>query len=218
VIDGRPDEARHLGDEIAGLVLGDIEGERRAAMAAHLLQCASCRHEYDELSATVEELLPAVPAVQPPIGFDQRVLGRLGTLSGRRARRRRWWLAGAAATLVAVAAGAAGWFAATGTDTAGGEVAALELTETGTPVGTVSISDVEGDTVMVVAVVDAPEDVSYMCRTTLDDGTVVEAEPWQPGAGAWLVPLPYSEPDDVALVELLVDGTDQVWSTASFDA
>ena len=62
-------------------------------MAAHVLRCAACRHEYDELAATVEDLLPAVPGVQPPLGFDERVLARLGATrppAPTHGSRRRW--------------------------------------------------------------------------------------------------------------------------------
>ena len=103
------DEGRdeHLGDDVVELVLGTVDGDRRARMAAHVLRCAACRHEYDELAATVEDLLPAVPAVQPPLGFDERVLARIAagrTPAPTRADRRRWtWVAVAAAALVALA-------------------------------------------------------------------------------------------------------------------
>ena len=74
------DEGRdeHLGDDVVEFVLGTVDGDRRARMAAHVLRCAACRHEYDELAATVEDLLPAVPGAQPPLGFDERVLARIG--------------------------------------------------------------------------------------------------------------------------------------------
>ena len=43
---------------------------------------------------------------------------------------------------------------------------------------------------MVVAIVAAPDGVSYLCRTTFADGTTSESEAWPPGNGAWIVDLP----------------------------
>ena len=76
------------------------------------------------------------------------------------------------------------------------------------------VSDVDGDRVMVVAIVEAPPGVSYTCRLRLADGSVVDSHPWQPGAGAWIVPLPGAA--DVTDVDLVVTGTDHVWSSATF--
>ncbi|MCU1359767.1 MAG: hypothetical protein JWN99_1056, partial [Ilumatobacteraceae bacterium] len=56
----------------------------------------------------------------------------------------------------------------------------------------------------------------YRCRTTFSDGTVTESDPWPDGYGAWIVPLPGSSNVDVRSVQLVVDGTDHVWSSASF--
>ena len=81
-----------------------------------------------------------------------------------------------------------------------------------------SISDVDGERVMVVAIVTAPDGVSYLCRTTFADGTTTDSEAWPPGSGAWIVALPASTTSPVETVDLVVDGTDHVWSSASFDA
>ncbi len=103
-----------------------------------------------------------------------------------------------------------------GTPSRVGDVSELQLANGGETVGTVSVADVHGRSVMVVALVDAPEGVSYRCHTTFVDGTSVDSEAWPPGSGAWLVPLPSGSHPDVARVDLVVDGTDDVWSTASF--
>jgi hypothetical protein len=228
--EGRDEERDERTDDhvdVVALVLGDVEGQRRSAMAAHLLACPTCRSEYDEVSTAVAALLPAVPAVQPPIGFDEQVLGRLGRGArpsasappgrGTPLRHRRAWLAGAAAA-VAIAVGAVGgWWATRVDDDAISDVSPLELVNGGEAVGTVSIGDVDGAPLMVVAVVDAPDGVSYLCRTTFTDGTTADSEAWPPGSGAWIVPLPADGADTVRSVDLVVDGTDHVWSTATFD-
>ncbi len=215
----RPDE--HLGDDIAALVLGDVDGGRRAAMAAHVLRCAECRRDYDELAETVEGLLVAVPGVQPPIGFDERVLARLApsrSMPRRRAPRRSAWMIGVAAALVAVVVALGAWAVTRpggGDSAAAGDIATLHLSDGGTPVGTVSVSEVDGRTVMVVALVTAPDEIRYYCRARLADGTMVESEAWPAGSGAWIVPLPDASAP-VTSVEVLPEGTDHIWSAASF--
>ncbi len=207
----------HLGDDVVELVLGTVDGDRRARMAAHVLRCATCRHEYDELAATVEDLLPAVPGAQPPIGFDERVLARLPVATPAPASptsRRRWWLwtAVAAAAVIALFVPFAIWNSRDDGDA--GEVATLHLSRDGTAVGTVSVSELDGRGVMVVALVGAPEDVSYYCRIRFADGSSVESESWPAGNGAWIVPL--DDTHEVTSVDVLPDGTEKVWSAASF--
>jgi predicted anti-sigma-YlaC factor YlaD len=202
--------------DVMSLVLGEVDSKRRTEMAAHVLQCSTCRRDYDEMAVTVRELLAAVPAVQPPLGFDQRVLGRLNVseVPGRTSRMR--WLAGAAAAVIAVVAVLGWWITTDRQQESTGAVSALELVDGGGGVGTVSIGEVEGKSVMVVALVSAPNGVSYRCRTTFADGSMSESEPWPSGSGAWIVPLPASSDSHVDTVDLVVDGTTHVWSTASF--
>jgi hypothetical protein len=166
------------------------------------------------------DLLPAVPGAQPPIGFDERVLARLAVgASGkpRRSRRRRTWVvAAAAAALLALLIPLGVWVATRDDATpASGDVATLRRTRDGTAVGTVSLGDVEGAPVMVVAIVGAPADVSYYCRINFTDGSTFDSESWPSGNGAWIVPLDAGGPP-VASVDLLPDGTEKVWSAADF--
>jgi hypothetical protein len=215
---GPPDDP-HLGDAVVDLVLGDVDPGRRATMAAHLLRCSTCRREYDELAATVEDLLPGVPAVQPPLGFDERVLGRLAadgpTPAGPPLRRWRWAMT-AAAVLVAALVPVGLWAVSRsdGTDVSAGSVATLHRTRDDAPVGTVSVTDVDGAAVMVVALVGAPEDVAYYCRTRFADGSSSDSESWPAGNGAWVVPLPAAA--DVTAVEVIPAGTEKIWSSATF--
>ena len=64
--------------DAVALALGQLDGHERAVAAEHVLTCRDCRHEFDEVNSIVGELLPAVPAVQPKLGFDVEVLQRLG--------------------------------------------------------------------------------------------------------------------------------------------
>jgi hypothetical protein len=65
-------------DVAAELALGVLTGRERALALAHLDQCESCRENVRQLTMTGEELLGLLPAVEPPPGFETRVMDRLG--------------------------------------------------------------------------------------------------------------------------------------------
>ena len=130
---------QEFSDVAAELALGVLTGRERAQALAHLDHCASCREEVGQLTATGEGLLGLLPSVEPPAGFEARVMDRLGLAApapspasqaswisrisprGRKPARRaadgqarpagrtRRALALAAVTLAVVAAGLGGW-------------------------------------------------------------------------------------------------------------
>lgn len=64
------------------LAAGGLCGEDRAAAITHLARCSSCQQEVNALAAITDRLLLLSPAVEPPVGFEQRVLAALpGELS-----------------------------------------------------------------------------------------------------------------------------------------
>jgi putative zinc finger protein len=91
-------EIRELATEVA---LGMSSGDERARVLDHLSRCPACRAELDELSEVADELLLLAPPREPPVGFETRVLDRVG----RRPARRRW-LPGLRVAAAALAAGA----------------------------------------------------------------------------------------------------------------
>lgn len=105
-----------LGPELA---LGVLPGDQRALALAHVNRCPSCRDYLRELTAVEDGLLALVPAAEPPVGFEDRVLAGLGITdrpaprvrrvrSGRRAPRR-WLPLAVAAAVVALVCGTLGW-------------------------------------------------------------------------------------------------------------
>jgi len=62
----------------AELALGVLTGRERAQALAHLDRCDACLTEVRQLTLTGEELLGLLPAVEPPAGFETRVLARIG--------------------------------------------------------------------------------------------------------------------------------------------
>ncbi len=69
---------REFSDAAAELALGVLTGRERAQALAHLDHCASCREEVRQLTATGEGLLGLLPSVEPPAGFEARVMDRIG--------------------------------------------------------------------------------------------------------------------------------------------
>jgi hypothetical protein len=103
-------EVRDAAAEYALDILGSSE---RAAVAAHLLRCPACRAEVDSMSDVGTHLLDLVPGTEPPLGFDHRVLARVGvhrhSLAGR-ARRHPRFVAAVAAVAAFIFA-LVGWMA-----------------------------------------------------------------------------------------------------------
>jgi hypothetical protein len=95
----------------AELALGVLTGRERAEALAHLDRCETCRAEVRELTLTGEELLGLMPAIEPPPGFETRVMARIGAgeARGSRVSRTRRMLALAAVALAAAGAGVGGW-------------------------------------------------------------------------------------------------------------
>jgi hypothetical protein len=61
----------------AELALGIASGEERARALAHAAQCRACRHELEQLTKVVDDLLLVAPEEDPPAGFEERVLAAI---------------------------------------------------------------------------------------------------------------------------------------------
>jgi Putative zinc-finger len=88
-------------DAAAEYAFDIIEPSERAAVAAHLIRCPDCRQEVDSMEESAHRLLDLIPGTEPPLGFDERVLHRLGT-PVRPARRRFRTIATLAAAVLLV--------------------------------------------------------------------------------------------------------------------
>jgi hypothetical protein len=108
------DDHRDWKLSLGAYALGDLPGDERATISAHLEGCAECRAELRELEG-VAALLPLAdparieqPAVRPPADLGARIEAQIAAESSRegherRRRRFRLWIGGATAT-AAVAA------------------------------------------------------------------------------------------------------------------
>jgi hypothetical protein len=65
-------------DAAAELALGVLTGRERARALAHLDRCEECRENVRQLTVTGEELVGLLPAIEPPAGFETRVMEQLG--------------------------------------------------------------------------------------------------------------------------------------------
>ncbi|HSB85149.1 MAG TPA: hypothetical protein VLD86_02515 [Ilumatobacteraceae bacterium] len=95
-----------LTDVAPELALGVLTGRERADAFAHLDRCGSCRQLVSSLSGVTDELLRGfAPSVEPPVGFETRVLQAMTPRP--RVRRRNAIAAFAAAACVALLVGIA---------------------------------------------------------------------------------------------------------------
>ena len=230
----RPEERHAEQDLLVELALGQAQVEQREEVTAHLALCATCRREYGEISDSVELVLPAVPRIAPPSGFDADVLARLAAARDEQRppaprtevhhdhRRRpvRWAVA---AGLVGLAIGAGAAIGLQDSDQQDSDesvpVASSQWEEPlldsgGEAVGTVARSWSTDGPALVVQIDDGPVGDEYTCRLVLADGTVQEVGQWQLAAdrpNSWVV----AAPEDVEMVEMVTEGGD-VWSSAEF--
>ncbi|MGE0879174.1 MAG: hypothetical protein AB7L13_10030 [Acidimicrobiia bacterium] len=93
------------------LALGHIVDPERAELLAHVDGCPDCRRDIEDLSALTDELLSLAPQLEPPDGFEGRVLTRMSGPSVAAAPRRRVGLVAASVAALAVAASAVGGYA-----------------------------------------------------------------------------------------------------------
>ena len=95
--------------DLAEHALGILDGRARAELVTHVEACEECTAEMAELTGTVDALLHVAAGVEPPVGFESRVIERIR--SSRPAvigPRRRAVLAAVAAGVVLLAIGV-GW-------------------------------------------------------------------------------------------------------------
>ncbi len=89
----------------AELALGTVAGAERAVALDHLAGCAACRAMVEDLAGLADRMLLLAPVIEPPPGFESKVLARMGGAATARelrpTRRRRLLVGIAAAALVA---------------------------------------------------------------------------------------------------------------------
>ncbi len=92
-------------ESAAELAVGILSGSERAEAVAHLAGCPSCQQLMVELTGAAEDLLLLAPVIEPPPGFESRVLDRLAAERSPRRSRLRILVAVAATVVVAALGG-----------------------------------------------------------------------------------------------------------------
>lgn len=179
------------------LALGVLSGRDRAQAIVHLQDCPSCEQHVRELSEIGDRLALLAPPAEPPVGFEQRVLDRLGLGERRRHRHRRWLVA--AAALLALTLAGAGWALhgvlqtqrdlSAGTVVANGETAVI--TADGTRVGEAFLYS-DRRSWLYVEFSSPNASGTVLCQVRLSDGRTVTVGsfPVSAGTGQWAVPAP----------------------------
>lgn len=187
------EEFRQLDAEVA---LGVADVRDRTAVFAHLENCARCRHELGELSDVADALAASAPSVEPPAGFESRLLDRLEGNARPPARqpRHRRPLWAAAAAVAALVVGATGWVigdqSRPARAVATGHVVIAKLASDHRPVGQVVINT-GPDPWISMAVAMGHGDTQVQCKLRMSDGRVITAG-WfslSRGYGYWAAPI-----------------------------
>lgn len=130
----RCEELRAIAAELA---LDELTGTERAAALDHLGSCAACRAEVADLAAIADSLLLLAPPLEPPAGFESRVVNRITPVASPR----RWWAPTAAAAVAVIVGGVAGFVVRGAGDADDLPAAAVLLDGRGNPAGSVVLAD-----------------------------------------------------------------------------
>ena len=84
--------------------LGILTPDQHESVAAHLQACPACRLEVESMQSVSDQLLDLIPGTEPPLGFDRRVLSRVGSPIKPARRRFRMIATLAAAAVIAITA------------------------------------------------------------------------------------------------------------------
>ena len=225
-------EMHDLAPEMA---LGVLSGDERGAAIAHLESCSRCHVDLSALADAADQLLLVAPHVDPPPGFEVRVLARLAAETTREAgvgqtatspvraarrRSRRTWSVRA----VGIAAAAVLMVVARPTSEPRVAASADVVATTGDTIGRAVMEP--GDPARITidmagwASTDPPYvmpfDASDHLRVERSDGATSFAELTHRAGATWSATLGDSAAGDVVAVAV-VDGEQRVWCSAEFD-
>jgi hypothetical protein len=198
------------------LALGQLNEPLRSQLLAHTLACPHCQSLLDSLGTVADRLLLAAPQVEPPAGFESRVLARVDTAaagSTRHVRGLRWVAAGAAAVVIAVS----GILVVAQLDDGPKAVTAAIVAAAGNEVGSVQL--IAEPTPYVVVVIDAPRPGPGIraCELQRPDGTWETVGWWDAAdiaSGVWAVGI---DPALLDATAMRITADDDVLATAVFN-
>ena len=206
------------------LAVGNLCGEERAAAIAHLAGCTACQQEINELVSVTDRLLLLGPRVEPPAGFEERVLAALPSRHAqprRQPRPRRRWAPLLAAAAVALILVGGGWLVDLRLSGEPALAGAEMRTATGEIVGEVFLHRDEPGTLFMTLPGWAeqierygPSSAIYAMRIETSDGDVTTRPVTLDDHASWATSLDV-DPDSVTTVAL-VDRDGRVWCRGRF--
>jgi hypothetical protein len=211
---------------VAELALELLDARSRDELLLHAATCARCAEELQQMSAVADRLTLLADEVEPPLGFDQRVMASIAaqprTIAQQRKRRRvsRLWAVAAAALVLFLGGIALGLAAHRSDGRIADSVAHLRYAElldsAGGHHGSVSLVEgVETVLTMSIAHLDAGED--YHCVVHRADGSSEDIASWpanDQGGGRWAVAI--EDPIDSVGAVSVADGRGVIVATARF--
>ena len=173
--------------------VGLVEMETRTRLIEHASGCASCSAHLRSLTTIADQLLTLAPEVEPPPGFEGRVLDHLASVVDQphrvRSRPSRWLVA--AATAAALLVGGASFAVGRGGSRSVAVVRSGTIVRSdGSTSGRISLF--RRPRPMVVLTIDAPRPFSGVvtCHLVLVDGRNTAVGSWtydQVASGVWAV-------------------------------
>jgi hypothetical protein len=217
------DRARELAPELA---LDVLTGYERATAQTHLSECPECRAYVGSLTRVSDRLLSLVPSAEPPVGFEDRVLSRMGltTPPAKQPERRRWPVIAVAAAVAALVFGFGGWavghLAPSSSTSAAESPGELRFAALRSPdqrqVG--QVFTYKGSPSWVYMSVDTdPKEGTVSCQLEKGDGSYVPVGsfPLSGGKGSWGVQMSV-DPSVVIGARLVATNSGTVLATAEF--
>jgi hypothetical protein len=192
------------------LAVGALPEPRRSALLAHAAECASCAARLRALTDVADRLLLLAPSVEPPAGFESRVLARIGGSWTRHLPRALTAAAVVLALVAGVVLGRAG-----GDD--GLRKASIVAASTGDAVGKVALVDEPHPHVLISLYEPRAGGGARSCELVLADGRRVDVGSWtydEIKGGVWAAGIDDELLDAVSM--RILDG-DRVIARARFD-
>jgi hypothetical protein len=202
-------------DAAGEFALDILPPHERAEIAAHVLRCEDCRAEIDSMILLASRLVDLVPRTEPPLGFDNRVMGGL---AGHRRRWRRGLgpaVGAAAAVAAALLFGSLEWIA--GHHPTRPAARTAMILQAGHSVGNI-VADAGRPAWVGMTVRGSTASGLVTCQFQYRDGRVVTIGTFEliHGSGSWSGP----DPDGVSELAAarLVDRAGHVVGTARFSS
>ncbi|MBI4884187.1 MAG: hypothetical protein HY826_09050 [Actinobacteria bacterium] len=211
-------------DHMEALAIGEMAEPESSRLLAHAANCPSCQAHLDTVSGLVDSMLQLTPRVEPPPGFESRVLARLH--AGTRAHSARWRsLAIVVACTAALVGGVALGRTALGRDGDSASLSAGTVARSGiiarpdgSPLGNARL--VAGPQPFVLVTIDNPKDsgAEVWCELVLADGQSVTVGSWgydDVAGGVWATGIESGLLAAVTMRVVAADGS--VLATATLD-